>query len=329
MVTEIVAFRSDHLAGATALWAGRYRAQRQCTPRLPAKYEDASVILPLLDNLSGQAPGVVTIRNGRVIGFLLGFLLDGFRGKRSAYSPEWANTADAEDSRQLYQEMYTALSARWVANGRFTHVISVLSHETEALDALHWLGFGMTAVDATRELSPIREARDDVTIRRAQPADAERISALSEAVQHHLAAPPVFLPFIDSEGREYYEHLLSDPANALWLAYREGEATGYLRIGPASSDACQIIRDAGTTSITGAFTRADVRGQGIGTALLDRGLHWARSAGYQRCAVDFEPQNIPGARFWLKHFQPVCYSLIRHVDERIAWAQADRFAHDL
>jgi hypothetical protein len=34
--------------------------------------------------------------------------------------------------------------------------------------------------------------------------------------------------------------------------------------------------------------------------------------------VDFEPQNIPAAHFWLKHFQPVCYSLIRHVDERIA-----------
>jgi hypothetical protein len=63
--------------------------------------------------------------------------------------------------------------------------------------------------------------------------------------------------------------------------------------------------------------------------VLNHGLDWAQSTGYERCAVDFEPQNLAGARFWLKHFQPVCYSLIRHVDERIAWAQADRFAHDL
>jgi len=30
--------------------------------------------------------------------------------------------------------------------------------------------------------------------------------------------------------------------------------------------------------------------------------------------VDFEPMNPPAARFWLKHFCPVCYTLARHVD---------------
>ena len=40
--------------------------------------------------------------------------------------------------------------------------------------------------------------------------------------------------------------------------------------------------------------------------------------GYVRCAVDFEPENVLGARFWLRAFQPVCYSLFRQVDERAA-----------
>jgi GNAT superfamily N-acetyltransferase len=86
---------------------------------------------------------------------------------------------------------------------------------------------------------------------------------------------------------------------AAWLAYRDGEAVAYLGLGPASDDASTIICDEGTTSVSGVFTREDVRGEGIGTALLDRGLRWARERGFERCAVDFEP---------------VCYTVMRCVD---------------
>ena len=88
-----------------------------------------------------------------------------------------------------------------------------------------------------------------------------------------------------------------------------------MKQGPANVDACTIIHDEKTTSIVGAFTTESVRGGGIATALLNRSLEWARSDGYERCAVDFEPMNPLATRFWLRHFQPVCYTLIRHVDE--------------
>jgi len=90
-----------------------------------------------------------------------------------------------------------------------------------------------------------------------------------------------------------------------------------MKLGPANPSACHIIRDKNTTSVTGAFARVDARGKGIGTTLLNCALEWAQSVGYERCAVDFEPANIPGTRFWLRHFHPICYSLIRHVDEKI------------
>jgi GNAT superfamily N-acetyltransferase len=72
-----------------------------------------------------------------------------------------------------------------------------------------------------------------------------------------------------------------------------------------------------------------VRGQGIAAALLNRSLEWARAGGFQRCAVDFEPMNILAARFWTRHFAPVCYAFVRQVDERIAWAHALREYTDL
>jgi GNAT superfamily N-acetyltransferase len=328
MMPEIVPFRREHLEDAAVLWVSRYRAQRVCTPHLPSQYQDANAVLPLLEDLASQAPGVVALGGDHVVGFLLGFLLDTFRGKRSTYSPEWANAADPEEGREIYREMYAGLSARWVADGRFTHVISLLAHDRETLDALHWLGFGMAAVDATRGLLLARGATADVAIRRAQLEDVEQVMALEEALQRHLAAAPVLLPLIGKHGAAFHERWLADPNNALWLACQGGEAVGYMRLGPASPDACHIIRDDGTASITGAFTKVSVRGQGIGTALLNHAVHWARSVGYERCAVDFEPQNISGGRFWLKHFQPVCYSVIRHVDERIAWAHANRETDD-
>jgi hypothetical protein len=52
----------------------------------------------------------------------------------------------------------------------------------------------------------------------------------------------------------------------------------------------------------------------MGSALLNHLLAWAGSAGYERCAVDFETQNVAGARFWLKYFRPVCYSLVRSIE---------------
>ena len=158
----------------------------------------------------------------------------------------------------------------------------------------------------------------DVEIRRAGLEDIEQAMALNHALVQHLAAAPIFLCSVGNEGRTFHEQWLTNSDNALWLAYQGREVTACLGFEPANTDACYIIRDEKTTSITSAFTAESERGNGIATTLLNHALAWARSVGYQRCAVDFEPQNIPAAHFWLRHFQPVCYSQIRHVDERVA-----------
>ena len=316
MPLEIVPLRNDHLEDAAALATARYRALRERAPSLPPRYEDIGAILPLLRDLAGQAPGVVAMRDGRLVGFLLGTVIPGFRGKRGVYSPEWANAADAEDGREIYREMYARLSAHWVADGCFTHLATLLTHDHEAIDAWHWLGFGLAAVDAIRDLTPVQGTIANFEIHRAGLEDIEEAIMLDQALHRHLAAAPIFL--VDEHGSEFYEQWLANSANALWLAYRGGEIVACMGLEPSSSNACYIIRDEKTISITSAFTTEGERSKGIGAALLNHSLNWARSLGYQRCAVDFEPQNVPAVRFWLRHFQPVCYSLIRHVDARVA-----------
>jgi len=76
-------------------------------------------------------------------------------GKRTAYSPEWANGAGLDESRRVYEEMYRHLSARWVADGCFLHAVTLLGHDRQGIEGWHWLGFGLVAVDGVRELTPV------------------------------------------------------------------------------------------------------------------------------------------------------------------------------
>jgi GNAT superfamily N-acetyltransferase len=313
---DIIPLQAEHLADAAALASRRYRRLRETVSVMPPRYENPWAVLPLLSELAGSAPGVAALRGGQLAGFLSGYLLPAFRGQPAAYSPEWANAAEGADARRIYEAMYAALAARWVADGYLAHVIGTLAHESELVEMWHWLGFGMLAADAVRDLSPPSGPTPEVEIRRAGSQDAAICTALEAALRHHLASSPTYLS-IEEDDNSSYVRWLADPAHALWLAYQDGEAVAYLRIEPANEDACTLIQDPGTASITGAYTMPHVRGTGIGSTLVDRALAWARAEGYARCAVDFEPMNVLAARFWLRHFQPVCYALARQIDERI------------
>jgi GNAT superfamily N-acetyltransferase len=222
--------------------------------------------------------------------------------------------------------MYAHLSSKWIANGCFIHLVTVLAHDQEMIDSLFWLGFGMVAVDALRDLHNVHEGRPstEVEIRRADLDDLELVMSLNAEYQRYMAGSPIYLALVNRSEKGYHEKWLSNPSNALWLASYEGEIVSYMKIGPFSEDAAYVISDEKTASITGAYTKENHRGKGIGTTLLNQSLSWARSEGYERCAVDFEPENVLGSSFWLKHFKPICFSLIRQIDHRIAWAHKNR-----
>lgn len=318
MPLAIVPLEESHLQDVAALACARFRALREQVPLLPARLDDTGTILPRLQDLAGQAPGVVAMRDGRLVGFLLGIVLPNFRGKRSTISPEWANAADAADSRRIYEALYTHLSARWVAEGCFTHLVVMPAHDRHGLEGWQWLGFAPLAADGVRDLSPAPDPTTGIEIRQGRPEDAGQAASLLAALERHLAAAPTFLHQDEPGTAKDLRAWLADPANALWLAYQGTEPVACMGQGPANPDASDIVAGAKTTSIVSAFTLEHARGSGIATALLNRALDWARTEGYGRCAVDWEPMNVLANRFWRRHFQPVSYALVRHIDERIA-----------
>ena len=217
MSLEVVPLGEEHLEDAAALASSRYNGLREQVSSLPPRYGEVSTLLPLLRDIAGAGPGVAAIRRGRLVGFLTGWLIPSFRGKRSVFSPEWANAADLENSRRIYEEMYAHLSASWVADGYCTHLISMLVNDRDGIDGWHWLGFGMIAADAVRDLQSTQGPATDVSIRRGCLEDIEEAMVLSEALQRHMASAPTFLVHAEKRDRDYYEEWLANPANALWL----------------------------------------------------------------------------------------------------------------
>jgi GNAT superfamily N-acetyltransferase len=318
MALSIVPLDTKHLEASAKLVSRRYGHLREEVPDLPPRYGDLDVLLPMLHDIADAGPGVVAQRDGQLVGVLAGWLLPEFRGHPAVFCPEWANATVEKNGWPIYEAMYTHIASQWGAEGYTMHMVNILAHDQASLAQWPWLGFGMLAGDGVRDLCPLNthpaDSRNtEIDIRRAGPEDLTRVVALTRALHQHLMASPTFLSNWGPPDRVAYITYLQDPAHAVWLAWRDGEAIAYLHAGPANDEASTIIYDEGTCSIMGAYTQETVRGAGIGTALLERALAWAKDAGYTRCAVDFEPMNPPARRFWLRYFTPVCYTFARYV----------------
>lgn len=309
---NVIVFRPEYLEAAAGLVAARYVTLRSQVPSLPARYEDPGTLAHLLHEL-GETAGVAALQADRLVGFMTGFVLPEFLGKRSFYSPEWANGTEPGNSREIYEEMYRHASARWIADGCPVHAVTLMANDREGIEGWQWLGFGLAAVDGVRNLAPLPGGAADLDVRQAGPQDAAEVAALGQALEQHIAAPPVFWPH---DARDYHAWLQL-PDCAAWLAYQGDEAVGCLGLELGRAGGCQIVQDEETAGVTIAYVREDARRRGVTTALLNQALAWLKAHGYERCAADWEPMNPPANRYWPKRFEVVCYSLIRWIDERI------------
>ena len=272
-------------------------------------------------------PGVAALRGDRLVGYLSSLLVTN-RGERLAYVPDIGHAAEPGECYEIYRQMYAAIADRWLANGCFWHAITLYPHEREALDAWVSVGYGLAVIDALQVLDALPSPAATVPIRQAQVGDLDRIVPLELALERHLSAAPAYLPLLVEGGRRNLEEWLAGESHAMWLATQDGEAVAYLRFEPSEGLVLPTASET-TVAITGAYTREEVRGTGIGTALLRQGFAWARAAGYRQCSVDFESANLSGSRFWLRHFEPVCHSLMRRVSPHLAWANARRDEGDV
>lgn len=334
MSLEIVAFAADHSEAAATLLAQRHAADRRHAPLLPAAYEDAAACGELLrQELEAGARGVVALRAGTLVGYLLGrmeppqphgnpMLFE----ERTGSISRAGHAIAAGETPALYRDLYAALAAQWVAGGFFAHYVWLPASDAGTLETWAALGFAPDVCAAVRELDAPQPGRAGaprgLEIRRAAQPDLEAAVALTTENMYYHCGAPIFMPMfanLEEIIRTSITAEISDPTCAFWLATLDGQPASLCSFFPTQPGLQTPER---SLYLDHGYTVPEARGRGVASALVAHGLLWARDEGYERCTLMYILSNPLSSRFWpAQGFRPLYYRLARRIDPRIAWAR--------
>ena len=133
-----------------------------------------------------------------------------------------------------------------------------------------------------------------VTIRPAQPEDAATLVALGATVGRE---PEAWLLNSDGwrsvgEERRYIRALRRHPDAAVYVADDDGAIVGRLSVARDTHSASRHVAD------LGLMVASTHRRRGIGRALLDQAVAWARDAGVIKLELHVFPWNEPAIRLY-------------------------------
>ncbi len=319
---KIEQYKTKYLEDIAKIFVNSYKHQRQIYQELPLKYSNLNNIAKMLDSLLEKNPGVVALNNNKIAGYMSGKTdIDSFKGSlKGVYTPEWAHgTINTPDKEEIYYKLYKHLAREWVSDKNYTHVTTYFSNDDVLKELYYNFSFGMLVIDGLRPLSEIEvDSVKDTVIREAEDSDIEAIKYMHKGINQHLLHSPVFLYHKDSDLSEsaIYNKFFGDDFKT-FVAVKNDRIVSGIRCMLDKGPGCKVVVDKGTLGINFGFTDIEYRGSGVATYLLNEVLRWGASNGMLRCTVDFESQNREAYRFWLRHFKPICYTVIRKVDDRI------------
>jgi len=133
-------------------------------------------------------------------------------------------------------------------------------------------------------------------VRPADPGDAEALTRLAEAVS---SEPEAWLISADGEWRSvgderrYLKAVRRYPHAAVFVAERsDGAVVGRLSLARDTHPASTHVAD------LGLMVAKDVRGHGVGQALLATAVEWARRSGVRKLELHVFPWNEPAIRLY-------------------------------
>jgi len=304
-VDSVRPFEPTDIEAAARLLADRHRRHRLAEQLLDPAYEEPSAARREIEGLlrDDRADGWVALRDGEVAGYVIGI-----SKVETSWGPNvWVEAAGhAADDGAVVRALYAAASAAWVEAGRRNHHVLVPASDAALVDAWFGLDFGTQHLHAVRELPPATFGvvpRDELVIRRTTRADIQAMAELELVLPEHLRAAPVFsrLPV---ETMEEVEAAIvedfDDPDYTWFIAEHEGRVVG-------DAIGCSLGKSGGATSLNRPTHAAflayvavfpDARGLGVGRALAETVLTWARDAGYVSIATDWRSANIEADRSW-------------------------------
>ncbi len=302
---DVRMFQAGDLAAAATLLADRHRRHRIAEPLLDPAYEDpAAARLEIEAQLAIEgATAWTALRDGAVAGYVIGAQKD-----PELWGPNiWVEVAGhAADHPSVVRALYAVAADVWLAAGAVNQHALVPASDPELVDAWFSLDFGTQHFHAVREVPPASFGvvpRSEFVIRRPTREDIPALAELELVLPRHLIGAPVFSrlkipPVADVEAELAAD--FDDPSYTTFVAEHDGIVVGSA-IGCAlskSSGATSLNRPANAGFLAYAAVLPAARGLGVGKALAETVLAWARDAGYPTIQTDWRSTNIEADRSW-------------------------------
>jgi GNAT superfamily N-acetyltransferase len=313
MPSSIVPFSQDYLEPAVALFIDNYRSEQAYSPLLPSRAIDEPAWVRGVLQSKLAHPGVVVLEQDRVLAYMLTGEQFHWKGQQAAIVLEYCHGAVVAQKRALYQRMYMALAQAWVNQHIHLHLIRHFAHDTILQETLYQLGFGAILAERLRDCSPVAE-RQDVVIRVEQ--DVSKLIALQTEHNRYYPHAPIFIqkPTEQHEVRAELE-AHAQQGDVLLVYDEQAEPCAYMIVGESTIDGEGfLLEQTNTAQIKSAYARPEVRGKGVGTALLQHAIEWSQQQGYERVFVEHETANLYGGNFWRTYFTPYLYASMRYID---------------
>jgi GNAT superfamily N-acetyltransferase len=318
---EARTFTPEAIPAAAELLAERHRRQRIAWPALDPTYEDSHAVEPLIAELLERegASGTIVHAGVEPAAYVLGHRRPDVPWGANA----WVDAAgSAGADHEAIRIAYAAAAEGWVAEGRTQHYVVVPATDGMTLDAWFSLSFGMQHVHGLQPVAAtgLRPSRDrDIITRPATPNDVEALVAIDPVLPEHSGGSPIFSPVPIPTRDDAIEEITQDLTDERFfslVAEREGRVVG-------TTTACAIQLSPGNTPLMRprscgllgfAAVLLEARGLGVGRALADAVMDWAREQRYEWLGADWRSTNIEADRTWrAAGFRPSFYRLHRSI----------------
>jgi GNAT superfamily N-acetyltransferase len=316
MTYKLVAFTQEHLQPAVELFTQGYHREQFHSPLLPSRVMDDStwIYTALQSKLSN--PGVAIVEQGRLVAFMITSGQFPWKGQQAALVNEYCHGAIANRMQELYQRMYQYLAQEWINQHCHLHLIGHFAHDSWLQETLYHLGFGALIAERLRDCSGIGEQQQ-----RMIRAEQDLSKFVDLHLEHILYYPksPIFI-LRSTDRSEALADLETHAArgDVFFVYYEQSQPCAYLIIGKSTTGREGfLLQQTNTAQIKSAYTRQNLRGKGVGTALLQHAIQWSRQQGYERIFVEHETANLAGGAFWSRYFAPYLYFSMRYVDNRL------------
>ena len=309
---DVQPLEDEHLDAAAALLEARHARHREAEPLLP----DVTEFRAQIENDLAQdgADGVVALRDGELVAYLVGRLEDDpLLSERRGYV-DFAGCAASEP--ESVRDLYAALAARWVAAGCVRHAAAIPASDEGLIDAWLRLAFGVQFIWAVRETARLKPVEADVEIRDGTREDLDAAARFDRMLMEHQIGSPSFSG-LDlgplEQFREDWSDTWDDPGPYRhFVAERDGRIVGHALLYDRPTGSLRVPER--SIDLAHAVTVPEARRSGVAMALLGHVLTWAHDRGYQSMTTDWRMVNLLSSRYWpARGFRPQFFRLYRRI----------------